>query len=101
MSARTESTVLESSEGGGGANDVIMLSAEATDSIINNNEESGFVLKHCDMTEDMLRTAVAVSAAALQKQLQSSEMADKDVAMAIKKYFDKHFKPTWHCIVGK
>jgi dynein light chain LC8-type len=30
-----------------------------------------------------------------------SMTVEKDIATAVKKHFDEHFKPTWHCIVGK
>lgn len=59
------------------------------------------LLKSVDMSDEMCKAAVDVATAALKKQRSVADMADRDVAMTLKKYFDKHYGLTWHCIVGK
>ena len=54
------------------------------------------VVKNADMSEDMQQDAVDCATTALSKF-----NIEKEVAMYIKKEFDKRYNPTWHCIVGR
>ncbi|KAK8844089.1 dynein light chain 2, cytoplasmic [Kwoniella newhampshirensis] len=54
------------------------------------------VIKNVDMSEDMQQKAVDTVVASLEKYDQ-----EKDMAMYIKKEFDRLYGTTWHCVVGK
>jgi len=58
--------------------------------------ESKAVIKNADMSEDMQQDAIDCSTQALEKF-----RVEKDIAMFIKKEFDRKYTPTWHCVVGK
>jgi len=53
-------------------------------------------IKSCDMSDEMQQEAIECATAALSKH-----GVEKDVAMHIKKEFDRRHSPTWHCIVGR
>jgi dynein light chain LC8-type len=48
------------------------------------------------VTDDMQQHAVQTAIEALDKYT-----VEKDVAMHIKKEFDRLYSTTWHCVVGK
>lgn len=48
------------------------------------------------MSEEKQQDAISLAAAALSKY-----DLEKDVAMHIKKEFDRKYDTTWHCVVGK
>ncbi|KER32491.1 hypothetical protein T265_12815, partial [Opisthorchis viverrini] len=54
------------------------------------------IVKNADMDEDMQQEAVNLCNLAMEKF-----KMEKDIAAFMKKEFDKKYKPTWHCIVGK
>ncbi|KAL7421051.1 Dynein light chain [Cryptotrichosporon argae] len=54
------------------------------------------VVKSVDMVEDMQQRAVDTASAALERF-----NVEKDIAMHIKKEFDRLYGTTWHCVVGK
>ncbi|EJT51709.1 hypothetical protein A1Q2_02826 [Trichosporon asahii var. asahii CBS 8904] len=54
------------------------------------------VIKSVDMSEEMQETATQMAVTALEKYA-----VEKDVAMYIKKEFDRLYNTTWHCVVGK
>ena len=54
------------------------------------------VIKNVDMTEELQKEAIDCATQAIQKY-----NVEKDIASYIKKEFDKHHNPTWHCIVGR
>ncbi|WVF65318.1 hypothetical protein IAT40_000044 [Kwoniella sp. CBS 6097] len=54
------------------------------------------VIKNVDMSEEMQQKAVDVVVASLDHHDQ-----EKDMAMYIKKEFDRLYGTTWHCVVGK
>ncbi|WWD21255.1 dynein light chain 1, cytoplasmic [Kwoniella shandongensis] len=54
------------------------------------------VIKNVDMSEDMQQKSVDTVVAAIEKYDQ-----EKDIAMHIKKEFDRMYGTTWHCVVGK
>lgn len=48
------------------------------------------------VSEEMQETATQMAVTALEKYA-----VEKDVAMYIKKEFDRLYNTTWHCVVGK
>eukprot|EP00300_Choanocystis_sp_HF-7_P033215 c45514_g1_i1.p2 GENE.c45514_g1_i1~~c45514_g1_i1.p2 ORF type:complete len:104 (+),score=27.02 c45514_g1_i1:42-314(+) len=54
------------------------------------------VIKNADMSEEMQQEVVDVATTAMERF-----NVEKDIAMHIKKEFDKKYNPTWHCIVGR
>ncbi|WVR08870.1 hypothetical protein IAU60_005929 [Kwoniella sp. DSM 27419] len=54
------------------------------------------VIKNVDMSEEMQQKAVDVVVASLDQYDQ-----EKDMAMYIKKEFDRLYGTTWHAVVGK
>mmetsp|Transcript_87007 Transcript_87007/g.232010 ORF Transcript_87007/g.232010 Transcript_87007/m.232010 type:complete len:95 (+) Transcript_87007:149-433(+) len=54
------------------------------------------VVKNADMTEDMQQDAIDCASQAIDKYPN-----EKDIAMYIKREFDKKYSPTWHCAVGR
>lgn len=54
------------------------------------------IIKNVDMSEEMQQEAVDVASAALEKY-----NIEKDIAMHVKKEFDRRYGSTWHCVVGK
>ncbi|CAL8094398.1 unnamed protein product [Calicophoron daubneyi] len=58
--------------------------------------EKKAVVKNADMDEDMQQYAVDVCHQAMRQF-----KLEKDIAAYIKKEFDKHYTPTWHCVVGR
>ncbi|WRT69278.1 uncharacterized protein IL334_006262 [Kwoniella shivajii] len=54
------------------------------------------VIKNVDMSEDMQQKAVDTVVLSLEKY-----DLEKDMAMFIKKEFDRLYGVTWHCVVGK
>ena len=50
----------------------------------------------CEMTEEMKEDAVKESRQAAEKN-----GSEKDVSLAVKKFFDNKYSPCWHCVVGK
>jgi dynein light chain LC8-type len=55
------------------------------------------VIKTTDMSEDMQAEATEMAVAAMRE----FKNVEKDVAVHLRKEFDKKYNPTWHCIVGK
>ncbi|VDL49917.1 unnamed protein product [Hymenolepis diminuta] len=62
----------------------------------NNMDTGKAVVKNADMTEEMQQRAVDCAREAMDKF-----NIEKDIAAHIKKEFDRHYNPTWHCIVGR
>ncbi|GFZ47222.1 8 kDa cytoplasmic dynein light chain [Saitozyma sp. JCM 24511] len=54
------------------------------------------VIKNVDMSEEMQQRAVDISSAALERY-----NVEKDIAMFVKREFDRLYGTTWHCVVGK
>ncbi|KAK2953481.1 putative Dynein light chain LC6, flagellar outer arm [Blattamonas nauphoetae] len=54
------------------------------------------VIKNADMSEDMQQDAIDVASTALDQF-----SIEKDIAAYIKKEFDRKYRPTWHCVVGR
>ncbi|WWC90999.1 uncharacterized protein L201_005938 [Kwoniella dendrophila CBS 6074] len=54
------------------------------------------VIKSVDMSEEMQQKAVDIVVLSLEKY-----DLEKDMAMYIKKEFDRLYGVTWHCVVGK
>ena len=54
------------------------------------------IIKETDMSEDMQRYAVSAAENGMNQYV-----IQKDIAAHIKKEFDEHFGPTWHCVVGQ
>ncbi|KAK4689373.1 dynein light chain LC8-type, partial [Tremellales sp. Uapishka_1] len=54
------------------------------------------VIKSVDMADEMQQTAIDVSIAGMEKH-----NVEKDIAMYIKKEFDRLYGTTWHAVVGK
>ncbi|KAL4283979.1 hypothetical protein GQ457_16G030850 [Hibiscus cannabinus] len=54
------------------------------------------IIKSADMKDELQKAAIDIAIAAFEKN-----NVEKDVAEIIKKEFDKHHGPTWHCIVGR
>ena len=54
------------------------------------------VVKNADMTEKMQQRAVDCAKLAMDESC-----IEKDIAAYIKKFFDKEYGPTWHCVVGR
>ncbi|ORY33052.1 dynein light chain in complex with an in vitro evolved peptide dimerized By leucine zipper [Naematelia encephala] len=54
------------------------------------------IIKNVDMSEEMQQRAVDTCFLALERY-----NVEKDVAMYVKKEFDRMYGTTWHCIVGK
>jgi len=52
--------------------------------------------RKANMSEEMLQDAVDYATQALEKH--NKEL---DIAIYIREEFDKKYKPTWHCIVGR
>jgi dynein light chain LC8-type len=50
----------------------------------------------CAVSEEMQTRVIEICAGALDKY-----NVEKDVAMYIKKEFDRLYGTTWHCVVGK
>ena len=63
---------------------------------INMSEINKAVIVSDDMEENMQKEAIDVAFQALDKF-----NIEKDIAVYIKKEFDKKHNPTWHCIVGR
>jgi dynein light chain LC8-type len=59
-------------------------------------EPKKITIKTVDMTPEMIKDVEDVSVNALQRYNN-----DRDVAMSIKKIFDKKYMASWHCIVGR
>lgn len=55
------------------------------------------VIKTSDMSEDMQADAIEMAIAAMKE----GKHVEKDVAVILRKLFDKKYSPTWHCIIGK
>jgi dynein light chain LC8-type len=55
------------------------------------------VIKNTDMSEDMQAEATDMAVNAMRE----FKNVEKDVAVALRKEFEKKYGPTWHCIVGK
>ncbi|XP_040400285.1 dynein light chain 1, cytoplasmic-like [Cygnus olor] len=53
------------------------------------------VIKNADMSEEVQQDAVDCATQALEKHI------EKDIAVHIRKEFDKKYNPTWHCITGR
>ncbi|KER32422.1 hypothetical protein T265_01477 [Opisthorchis viverrini] len=58
-------------------------------------DERKAVIKVCELDERVADEAIHEAAYALDKYQDS-----KDVADHLKKYFDKKYERTWHCIIG-
>ncbi|EIW65783.1 hypothetical protein TREMEDRAFT_35849 [Tremella mesenterica DSM 1558] len=54
------------------------------------------IVKSVDMSEEMQQKAVEMASMAGEKY-----NVEKDMAMYIKKEFDRIYGTTWHCVVGK
>ncbi|TNN11953.1 Dynein light chain 1, cytoplasmic [Schistosoma japonicum] len=54
------------------------------------------LLKNSDMSEEMKQKVIDLCTRGVEKFT-----LERDIACYIKKECDHHFKPTWHCIVGK
>ncbi|KAK6906394.1 hypothetical protein I203_100379 [Kwoniella mangroviensis CBS 8507] len=54
------------------------------------------VIKSVDMSEEMQQKAVDIVVLSLEKH-----DVERDMAMFIKKEFDRLYGTTWHCVVGK
>ena len=54
------------------------------------------VIKNTDLPEDMQQDAIDAATDAMGKF-----DIDEDIATFIEKEFDRKFKPTWHCIIGR
>ena len=50
----------------------------------------------CEMSEEMRDDAVAQA-----RQAAEQKESEKDVSLAVKKFFDNKYSPNWHCVVGK
>ena len=55
------------------------------------------VVKASDMSEDMQAETTELAVIAMRE----CKNVEKDVAVFLRKEFDKKYGPTWHCIVGK
>ncbi|KAK5576950.1 hypothetical protein RB653_001887 [Dictyostelium firmibasis] len=53
-------------------------------------------VKNADMPDFMQQDATECTIKAFEET-----NVERDIAMIIKKEFDKKYSPTWHCIVGK
>jgi dynein light chain LC8-type len=53
-------------------------------------------IKQADISEDMQNDAVEVATKAID-----ANVIEKDIALQIKREFDKKHNPTWHCVVGR
>ena len=53
-------------------------------------------IKLSDISDDMQNDAVEVATKAIE-----CHVMEKDVALQIKREFDKKHNPTWQCIVGR
>ncbi|KYQ92041.1 cytoplasmic dynein light chain [Tieghemostelium lacteum] len=53
-------------------------------------------VKNVDMPDFMQQDATELAIKAFEEA-----KIERDIAMIIKKEFDKKYSPTWHCIVGK
>ncbi|GAA57143.1 Dynein light chain [Clonorchis sinensis] len=58
-------------------------------------DERKAVIKVCELDERVADEAIHEAAYALDKYQDSKEVADH-----LKKYFDKKYERTWHCIIG-
>ncbi|KAL7411455.1 dynein light chain type 1-domain-containing protein [Mrakia frigida] len=54
------------------------------------------IIKNIDMSDDLAQEAVDVASAALEKY-----NIEKDIAMHLKKEFDRRYGGCWNCVVGK
>ncbi|KAI8904156.1 cytoplasmic dynein light chain 2, partial [Powellomyces hirtus] len=54
------------------------------------------VIKKADMSAEMQQDAVDCATQAMEKY-----NMEKNIAVFIKREFDKKYNPTWHCIVGQ
>ncbi|VDK36611.1 unnamed protein product [Taenia asiatica] len=59
-------------------------------------EASKAIVKNTDMPEEMQQRAIECAEEAPDRY-----NIEKDIAAHIKKFFDKEFSPTWHCVVGR
>lgn len=55
-----------------------------------------FVIKKADMSKEMQQAAIECATKAFEKYNTETE-----IAAYIKDEFDRKFRPTWHCIVGR
>jgi dynein light chain LC8-type len=55
------------------------------------------VIKTTDMSEDLQAEATELAITAMRE----CKNVEKDVAVQIRREFEKKYGPTWHCIVGK
>ncbi|CAH8829212.1 unnamed protein product [Trichobilharzia szidati] len=53
------------------------------------------VIKYVEMSKEMQQDAVQSAAMAIDKYHD-----DKDIALFLKKEFDRKYEPTWHCVIG-
>ncbi|CAH8479375.1 unnamed protein product [Heterobilharzia americana] len=53
------------------------------------------VIKYVEMSKEMQQDAVQSAAIAIDKYHD-----DKDIALFLKKEFDRKYEPTWHCVIG-
>ena len=58
--------------------------------------ERNQTIKFADMSEEMISEAQEVAGKAIELHI-----TEKDVALQIKREFDKKHTPTWQCIVGR
>lgn len=53
-------------------------------------------IKYADIPDDMQNDAVEVATKAIE-----AHVMEKDIALQIKREFDKKHNPTWQCVVGR
>lgn len=53
-------------------------------------------IKLSDISDDMRNSAVEIAIKAIE-----AHVTEKDIALQIKREFDKKHSPTWQCIVGR
>lgn len=63
--------------------------------ILHQSGERKAVIKYVEMSKEMQQDAVQTAAMAMDKYND-----DKDIALFLKKEFDRKYEPTWHCIIG-
>lgn len=61
------------------------------------NTDKKINIIHADMSEEMQQDAID-SAVGFNEKF---EGVPKDIAVNIKKDFDKKYNPSWHCVVGR
>ena len=53
-------------------------------------------IKYADISDDMQNDAVEIATKAIE-----AHVMERDIALQIKREFDKKYNPTWQCIVGR